>query len=99
MTNFYFNKLKLVPTRLALTILRVYQLAVSPILPGTCRFHPTCSQYAIVAITLHGVFKGAWLTLKRIGKCHPWGQAGIDPVPEQFKNYADGTSCRDISLR
>ena len=66
-------------------VARGYQLFVSPILPQTCRFHPTCSGYAIEAIREHGAARGAWLALKRIGKCHPWGSGGFDPVPEADK--------------
>ena len=99
MKNFPYNKFNLTPTGLALVIFRGYQLFISPVLPGICRFHPTCSQYAVDAFTQYGFFKGAWLSLKRIGKCHPWGQAGLDPVPKQFKNHVEKTSCHHISLR
>jgi len=54
---------------------------VSPYLPNACRYNPTCSQYAIDAITKYGVFKGTYLAIKRIGSCHPWGGSGFDPVP------------------
>ncbi|MDE5912040.1 MAG: membrane protein insertion efficiency factor YidD [Muribaculaceae bacterium] len=60
---------------------RLYQLIISPMLPPSCRFTPTCSQYAIEALEKHGVIKGGWLTLKRIARCHPWGGSGYDPVP------------------
>ncbi len=60
---------------------RLYQLIISPMLPPSCRFTPTCSQYAIEALEKHGVVKGGWLTLKRIARCHPWGGSGYDPVP------------------
>lgn len=66
---------------LAIMPLRVYQLAVSPWLPMNCRFQPSCSHYAIKAIRLHGVAKGAWLTIRRLARCHPWGGEGFDPVP------------------
>jgi hypothetical protein len=58
-----------------------YQKLVSPFFPSTCRFSPSCSNYAIEAIKLRGPFVGLWLTLKRISKCHPWGGNGYDPVP------------------
>ncbi|MBR5824574.1 MAG: membrane protein insertion efficiency factor YidD, partial [Paludibacteraceae bacterium] len=54
---------------------------ISPLFPPTCRFTPTCSQYAIEAIKKHGPFKGLWLAVKRIARCHPWGGSGYDPVP------------------
>ncbi|MBM3439215.1 MAG: membrane protein insertion efficiency factor YidD, partial [Bacteroidetes bacterium] len=55
--------------------------ALSPLLPNSCRFVPTCSQYGVEALQKHGPFKGLWLTLKRISRCHPWGGSGYDPVP------------------
>ncbi|MDE6191618.1 MAG: membrane protein insertion efficiency factor YidD [Muribaculum sp.] len=61
--------------------IRFYQLAISPMLPPSCRFVPTCSQYAIEALRKHGPLKGSWLTLRRILRCHPWGGSGYDPVP------------------
>ncbi len=61
--------------------LRIYQLAISPLFPPACRFTPTCSQYAVEALKRHGPFKGAWLSLRRICRCHPWGGSGYDPVP------------------
>ena len=62
-------------------IIRFYQLAISPLLPPSCRYTPTCSQYALQAIKKHGPFKGGWLAMKRIFRCHPWGGHGHDPVP------------------
>lgn len=67
--------------RLLIFPIRFYQLCISPMLPASCRFTPTCSQYAIEAITRHGPLKGLWLALKRILRCHPWGGSGYDPVP------------------
>ncbi len=61
--------------------IRVYQRVVSPLFPPSCRFTPTCSNYALVALERHGVIKGGWLALKRIGRCHPWNPGGFDPVP------------------
>lgn len=62
-------------------MIRLYQYAISPHTPPSCRFTPTCSQYAIEAISRHGALKGGWLALKRIARCHPWGGSGYDPVP------------------
>jgi putative membrane protein insertion efficiency factor len=62
-------------------IISLYRYAVSPFLGNNCRFHPSCSQYAQDAIALHGIFRGIYLTLRRIGKCHPWHEGGVDPVP------------------
>jgi putative membrane protein insertion efficiency factor len=61
--------------------IRLYQLALSPWLGRTCRFHPTCSQYAAEAIERFGAGRGVWLALRRLGRCHPWGRSGYDPVP------------------
>ena len=64
-----------------LMLIRGYQLLLSPLLGASCRYSPTCSQYAIEAIRKYGPFKGGWLALKRIARCHPWGGHGHDPVP------------------
>ena len=61
--------------------IRFYKACISPMLPPSCRYVPTCSQYAIDAIQIHGPLKGLWLTVKRILSCHPWGGSGYDPVP------------------
>jgi putative membrane protein insertion efficiency factor len=60
---------------------RLYRLILSPWVGHNCRFQPTCSAYALEALALHGGLKGGWLTVRRICKCHPWGQSGFDPVP------------------
>ncbi len=62
-------------------LVRLYQVAISPWLGGNCRFQPTCSEYAIEALQRHGVLRGGWLAIRRIGRCHPWGGCGYDPVP------------------
>ena len=64
-----------------LILIKLYQLLLSPMLGASCRYTPTCSQYAVEAIRKHGPFKGGWLALKRISRCHPWGGHGHDPVP------------------
>lgn len=58
-----------------------YRSAISPMFPPSCRYVPTCSQYAVEAIKKYGPFKGTWLAVKRILRCHPWGGSGYDPVP------------------
>lgn len=70
-----------VPQRLALGAVRIYQVLVSPWLGPACRFEPSCSRYAAEAIARHGVARGAWLAVKRVGRCHPFGGFGYDPVP------------------
>lgn len=63
-------------------LVRFYQICLSPLKgAGTCRFTPTCSQYALEALRKYGPFKGSWLAIKRICRCHPWGGSGYDPVP------------------
>ncbi len=67
--------------RLATLLIRMYQWVVSPMLGPVCRFHPSCSNYSLVAIQRFGVLRGTWLTLRRLGRCHPWHPGGLDPVP------------------
>lgn len=68
-------------SRLLILPIRLYQLCISPMFPASCRFTPTCSQYAIEAIRKHGPLKGLWLAIRRLLRCHPWGGSGYDPVP------------------
>lgn len=67
--------------KIMIAVVRLYQVAVSPWTPGSCRYAPTCSAYAVEAIGAHGAGRGGWMALKRIGRCHPWGGRGYDPVP------------------
>lgn len=64
-----------------IVVIRIYQWVLSPLIGPKCRFTPTCSRYAIEALRKYGLFKGVWLTLKRVSRCHPWGGHGVDPVP------------------
>ncbi|MCV6590542.1 MAG: membrane protein insertion efficiency factor YidD [Marinobacterium sp.] len=68
-------------SRLLILLVRGYQYLISPVLGSNCRFYPTCSSYMIEAIETHGIVRGLWLGIRRIGRCHPWGDSGIDPVP------------------
>lgn len=61
---------------------RAYQVVLSPLLPPSCRYHPTCSNYAIEALEKHGALRGGWLAVKRIARCHPFRPGGFDPVPD-----------------
>ncbi|MDH4140081.1 MAG: membrane protein insertion efficiency factor YidD [Coriobacteriia bacterium] len=61
--------------------IRAYQRFVSPLLPASCRFTPTCSSYAITSVERYGIIKGGWLATKRVARCHPWNPGGYDPVP------------------
>ena len=67
--------------RLVILIARAWQLGPSRILPPTCRYAPSCSEYAIIAMRKYGAIKGSWLATKRLMRCHPWGGSGYDPVP------------------
>jgi len=62
-------------------LIKIYQYAISPLIGPKCRFTPTCSNYALNAFKKYGLFKGFWLSIKRISRCHPWGGSGYDPVP------------------
>jgi uncharacterized protein len=68
-------------TNLALLFIRAYQLLVSPLIPGCCRFAPSCSHYAAEALARYGFWKGSYLSLRRLGRCHPFNPGGWDPVP------------------
>lgn len=69
------------PKMSALGAIRLYQLVLSPFIGNQCRFHPTCSNYALEAIERFGVLKGSWLAIRRLGRCHPFHPGGFDPVP------------------
>lgn len=62
-------------------LVRSYQWLLSPLLPPACRFHPTCSAYAAGALERHGALKGSWLAVRRVLRCHPFHEGGVDPVP------------------
>jgi hypothetical protein len=84
------NLLKTIFSKLLIGLVRFYQLAISPWLGSSCRYSPTCSQYMIDAVKEWGSLKGFWLGIKRIGRCHPWGGDGHDPVPENpEKQYTE----------
>ena len=67
--------------RVALIVIRAYQVALSPFAGGACRFDPSCSEYAVQAVHTHGAWRGLVLAVRRVGRCHPFGSAGFDPVP------------------
>lgn len=79
--NRKFYRMKQLLSKILLALVYFYRSCISPLTPPSCRFVPTCSQYAVEAITKYGPFKGGWLSLKRILRCHPWGGHGYDPVP------------------
>lgn len=65
-------------------LVRAYQRFVSPLKPPSCRFYPSCSSYAVTALTRYGPIRGTWLAVRRLGRCHPWNPGGVDPVPETW---------------
>jgi hypothetical protein len=69
------------PARAVIGVLRLWQLVVSPVYGQTCRFYPSCTAYAVEAVTLHGLVRGGWLVVRRLGRCHPWNPGGVDLVP------------------
>jgi uncharacterized protein len=65
----------------ALFLIRFYQKLISPVLPASCRFYPSCSEYTYQAVEKYGILHGGWLGLRRVSRCHPWNPGGFDPVP------------------
>ena len=78
--------------RLAMLVIRFYQSAISPILPSTCRFEPSCSHYGHEAFAKHGFFKGSYLTVRRIARCNPFHAGGYDPVPEKESDRVESAT-------
>lgn len=76
-----------VANKIVVLLLRLYQIALSPILPSSCRFYPSCSHYGIAAYRKFGFFKASFLTIKRVGKCHPFHPGGFDPLPTRKENH------------
>ena len=67
--------------RIAMALVRTYQVVLSPLFAGSCRYQPSCSRYAMAALEQHGLVKGAWIAIRRLARCHPLGGSGLDPVP------------------
>lgn len=70
--------------RLLVVLVRLYQRLIGPGLPKVCRFHPSCSCYAVTALERHGALRGSWLTVRRLARCHPFHPGGVDDVPDAF---------------
>ena len=83
--------------RLLILLVKGYRLFLSPSLGSSCRFEPTCSAYALQALQTHGAGMGSYLTIKRIGRCHPWCDGGLDPVPPARSGQHNGLLTRLIS--
>lgn len=82
-------------TRILVALIELYRNMISPMRLPTCRFTPTCSQYAVEALTNHGLLRGSWLTTVRLLKCGPWHHGGWDPIPEPRMSTQDGRRCSD----
>lgn len=73
--------LRMIPRRVALALVSFYRKYISPMFPPSCRYVPTCSEYAMIALQRYGFIRGSWMAIKRICRCHPWHPGGYDPVP------------------
>jgi uncharacterized protein len=71
--------------------LRAYRLLISPLYGQVCRYHPSCSAYALESVTVHGSVRGSWLAVRRLGRCHPWAAGGYDPVPPRHAEVPDSS--------
>jgi putative membrane protein insertion efficiency factor len=84
--------------RMVVTAIEMYRHMVSPLRPASCRFMPTCSQYAVEALTEYGLLRGAWLTLRRLGRCGPWCAGGWDPIPERGSDEGSQPEVRSMNV-
>ena len=73
--------MKTIPRAILIALVRLYQVGLSPLLPPSCRYYPSCSAYAVTALERHGAVRGTWLAVRRIARCHPFHPGGYDPVP------------------
>jgi uncharacterized protein len=85
------RRLLRLPAATVVLILRVWQFLVSPVYGQTCRFYPSCSSYALEAVDRHGLLRGGWLAVRRLGRCHPWNPGGVDLVPPKAGTTAPAT--------
>ncbi|WP_026820423.1 membrane protein insertion efficiency factor YidD [Arthrobacter castelli] len=84
------------PQLVLISMVKLYRKAVSPAYGQVCRFFPSCSAYALEAVTVHGAVKGTWLALRRVGRCHPWNLGGVDHVPAGKKQWNDPADAPEI---
>ncbi|MFP7834439.1 membrane protein insertion efficiency factor YidD [Marisediminicola sp. LYQ134] len=77
----------LIPRNVCVVILKVYRAVISPLYGEVCRYYPSCSAYALQSIQLHGVVRGVWLGSRRLARCHPWAEGGIDDVPPSHRHH------------
>jgi hypothetical protein len=83
------------PALAVIGVLRLWQLLVSPVYGQTCRFYPSCTAYAVEAVTIHGLVRGGWLAARRLGRCHPWNPGGVDLVPARKARAATTPTAAD----
>ena len=86
------------PQRLLILLLIAYRAVVSPLYGQVCRFFPSCSAYALEAVTVHGAVRGSYLAVRRLMRCHPWNAGGLDPVPEGHRHWPEGRTPRIVVL-
>jgi uncharacterized protein len=86
--NSVFAFLILLPRNLCVVVLRAYRAAISPLYGDVCRYYPSCSAYTLQAIQQFGVFRGSWLGIRRIARCHPWAAGGVDDIPARARRYS-----------
>jgi len=85
-----WSAVRRLPVLALLGLLWLYQHVVSPLTPATCRFYPSCSQYAVIAVQRHGALRGTWLAIRRLLRCHPWNPGGVDDVPPSRTRHDHG---------
>ena len=83
-----------IPQLVLVAVLRVYQAVISPMTGPSCRYYPSCSSYALLAVQRHGAIRGTWLAVKRVARCHPWTPGGVDDVPPA--RGAEPQTCADV---
>ncbi|MDQ4503920.1 membrane protein insertion efficiency factor YidD [Sinomonas sp. ASV322] len=87
-----------VPRNVLIVLLVVYRAVISPLYGQVCRFYPSCSAYALEAVTVHGAVRGSYLAVRRLARCHPWNSGGLDPVPDGHRHWPAGRTPRIVVL-
>ncbi|WP_156144050.1 membrane protein insertion efficiency factor YidD [Sinomonas humi] len=86
------------PRNLLILLLTAYRAVISPLYGQVCRFYPSCSAYALEAVTVHGAVRGSYLAVRRLARCHPWNSGGLDPVPDGHRHWPEGCTPRIVVL-